>query len=214
MANLIDNAVRHNVAGGRVEVATGTRRGRAVLSVANSGPVIPPPEVDRLFQPFQRLDARRARSTTATASACQSSAPSPASTTPPSPRSPARRRPVIAVSFPAAPPPRADPPRAGQTAGRSAALCPQQPHDGHRGRLPGYRSQLSHVAGVLGDPARASALPSRDWHQAGPVSGCGPAAAWIPHGGSTVVTEAGIRFPWLRNRMRRPAGTGPGPCRR
>jgi signal transduction histidine kinase len=26
---------------------------------ANTGPVIPPGEVDRLFQPFQRLDARR-----------------------------------------------------------------------------------------------------------------------------------------------------------
>ena len=61
-ANLIDNAVRYNVAGGRVEVSTGIKDGRAVLSVANSGPVIPPPEVDRLFQPFQRLDARRTRS--------------------------------------------------------------------------------------------------------------------------------------------------------
>jgi signal transduction histidine kinase len=61
-ANLIDNAVRYNVAGGRVEVSTGIKDGRAVLSVANSGGVIPPPEVDRLFQPFQRLDARRTRS--------------------------------------------------------------------------------------------------------------------------------------------------------
>jgi len=61
-ANLIDNAVRYNVAGGRVEISTGIKDGRAVLSVANSGPVIPPPEVDRLFQPFQRLDARRTQS--------------------------------------------------------------------------------------------------------------------------------------------------------
>jgi signal transduction histidine kinase len=61
-ANLIDNAVRYNVAGGRVEISTGIKDGRAVLSVANSGPVIPPTEVDRLFQPFQRLDARRTRS--------------------------------------------------------------------------------------------------------------------------------------------------------
>jgi signal transduction histidine kinase len=31
------------------------------VSVSNSGQVIPPAEVDRLFQPFQRLGARRAR---------------------------------------------------------------------------------------------------------------------------------------------------------
>ena len=32
-----------------------------MLSVANSGPVIPPSEVDRLFQPFQRLGPRPVR---------------------------------------------------------------------------------------------------------------------------------------------------------
>ena len=31
-----------------------------MLSVTNTGPLIPPAEVDRLFQPFQRLDPRRA----------------------------------------------------------------------------------------------------------------------------------------------------------
>jgi signal transduction histidine kinase len=61
VANLIDNAVQHNVPGGDIEVTTGTSDGRAVLSVASSGPVIPPAEVDRLFQPFQRLGPRRAR---------------------------------------------------------------------------------------------------------------------------------------------------------
>ena len=59
-ANLLTNAVRHNMAGGRVEVRTGVKDGRAVLSVTNTGPLIPPAEVDRLFQPFQRLDPRRA----------------------------------------------------------------------------------------------------------------------------------------------------------
>jgi len=34
--------------------------GKAVLSVTNTGPLIPPPDVDRLFQPFQRLGRRRA----------------------------------------------------------------------------------------------------------------------------------------------------------
>ncbi len=60
VANLLTNAVRHNMAGGSVEVRTGVKDGRAVLSVTNTGPVIPPEDVDRLFQPFQRLDRRRA----------------------------------------------------------------------------------------------------------------------------------------------------------
>jgi signal transduction histidine kinase len=61
VTNLIDNAVRHNIPGGDLRVATGTNHGRAVLSVTNSGPVIPATEVDRLFQPFQRLGPRPAR---------------------------------------------------------------------------------------------------------------------------------------------------------
>ena len=60
VANLVANAVRHNVAGGRAEVRTEVTNGRAVLSVTNTGPLIPPAEVERLFQPFQRLDPRRA----------------------------------------------------------------------------------------------------------------------------------------------------------
>jgi signal transduction histidine kinase len=61
VTNLTDNAVRHNIPGGEVQVATGTSGGHAVLSVTNSGPVIPPDDVDRLFQPFQRLGPRPAR---------------------------------------------------------------------------------------------------------------------------------------------------------
>jgi signal transduction histidine kinase len=60
VANLLTNAVRHNIAGGRVEVRAGVKDRRAVLSVTNTGPLIPIAEVDRLFQPFQRLDRRRA----------------------------------------------------------------------------------------------------------------------------------------------------------
>jgi signal transduction histidine kinase len=59
VANLIDNAAGHNVAGGHVRVATADTGGTAVLSVANTGPCIPASEVDRLFQPFQRLDPGR-----------------------------------------------------------------------------------------------------------------------------------------------------------
>ncbi len=64
VANLIDNAVRHNVADGMVEVTTGSKNGCAVLSVASTGPVIPPDEVARLFEPFQRLHPRGTRTGT------------------------------------------------------------------------------------------------------------------------------------------------------
>ena len=59
VANLVDNAVRHNVPGGTVEVGTARRDGQAVLTVTNSGPVIPPGEISRLMQPFQRLATAR-----------------------------------------------------------------------------------------------------------------------------------------------------------
>jgi signal transduction histidine kinase len=59
-ANLADNAVRYNMAGGQVEISTGDRDGRAFLTVSNTGPVIPPDQLGRLFQPFQRLDPGRA----------------------------------------------------------------------------------------------------------------------------------------------------------
>jgi signal transduction histidine kinase len=59
IANLIDNAIRHNIPHGHVEIATGTRDQRAFLAVANSGPAIPPEEVPRLLQPFQRLHGTR-----------------------------------------------------------------------------------------------------------------------------------------------------------
>jgi signal transduction histidine kinase len=60
VTNLLTNAVRHNIAGGNIEVRTGVKEGNAVVSVTNTGSLIPPTEVDRLFQPFQRLDRRRA----------------------------------------------------------------------------------------------------------------------------------------------------------
>ena len=60
-ANLIENAVRHNIPGGNIQVTTGTSPAGAVLSVTSSGQVIPAADIDRLFQPFQRLGSRPAR---------------------------------------------------------------------------------------------------------------------------------------------------------
>jgi signal transduction histidine kinase len=61
VVNLVANAVRHNIPRGRVDIATYTAAGRAVFTIANTGPVIPAGDLTRLFQPFQRL-TRHARS--------------------------------------------------------------------------------------------------------------------------------------------------------
>jgi signal transduction histidine kinase len=58
--NLLDNAVRHNTMGGTVQLSTGQQDGRAVISVANTGPLVPPAEIARLFRPFERLATTRA----------------------------------------------------------------------------------------------------------------------------------------------------------
>jgi len=84
VANLTDNAVRYNVPGGDVwlttEASDRTRTellaarasapgggsgepspaGRVTLTVANTGPVIPPERIGDLFEPFQRLQDRTA----------------------------------------------------------------------------------------------------------------------------------------------------------
>jgi signal transduction histidine kinase len=59
VANLIENAVRHNQPGGWVEVDTGRAGPLAVVRVANSGPPIPPDQVAALFEPFRRLHPDR-----------------------------------------------------------------------------------------------------------------------------------------------------------
>ncbi|QFY09169.1 HAMP domain-containing protein [Nonomuraea phyllanthi] len=58
-ANLIDNAVRHNHPGGHVTITTGVSDTQAFLTIANSGPVIPAHQVQRLFHPFEKLAADR-----------------------------------------------------------------------------------------------------------------------------------------------------------
>ncbi len=59
VSNLVDNAIRHNVDAGSVDISTTSADGLAVLALRNTGPVIPPAEVDRLFEPFQRLGGER-----------------------------------------------------------------------------------------------------------------------------------------------------------
>jgi signal transduction histidine kinase len=53
--NLVSNAIRYNVPGGRVEL----RAGPAGLTVHNTGAPVPDDEVSELFEPFRRLHPRR-----------------------------------------------------------------------------------------------------------------------------------------------------------
>jgi signal transduction histidine kinase len=59
VANLIDNALRYNNPGGHVEIMTRTRNGHAILHMSNTGPAVPASQIQRLFQPFQRLSPDR-----------------------------------------------------------------------------------------------------------------------------------------------------------
>jgi signal transduction histidine kinase len=58
IANLVENAARYNHPAGDIWVGTGTIAGSSQLTVANTGPFISPADVDRIFQPFQRLSDR------------------------------------------------------------------------------------------------------------------------------------------------------------
>jgi signal transduction histidine kinase len=58
VANLVENAVRHNADAGEIWVSTRTAAGTSQLSVTNTGPVLSQADVDRIFEPFQRLTGR------------------------------------------------------------------------------------------------------------------------------------------------------------
>jgi signal transduction histidine kinase len=62
IANLLDNAIGYNEPGGRVEVRTATVADRALLTVSNTGPSVPVGDIERLFEPFQRLARERTAS--------------------------------------------------------------------------------------------------------------------------------------------------------
>jgi signal transduction histidine kinase len=59
VTNLIDNALRHNTTAGRIDISTTCAPGRATITVSNTGPTIPPSDIDRLFQPFQQVGSQR-----------------------------------------------------------------------------------------------------------------------------------------------------------
>jgi signal transduction histidine kinase len=59
VSNLVDNAIRYNIAGGRVEVKLAASATEATLTVTNTGAPIPPDQVSRLLKPFQRAASDR-----------------------------------------------------------------------------------------------------------------------------------------------------------
>ena len=61
--NLIENAVKYTPAGGKVELSLATEDGHASLAVQDTGIGIAPEDAGRIFEPFLRLDAARARET-------------------------------------------------------------------------------------------------------------------------------------------------------
>jgi signal transduction histidine kinase len=58
-ANLIENSLRHCPANARVEVMLSRAGGAPLLSIADTGPGIPPAEREKVFRRFYRLEASR-----------------------------------------------------------------------------------------------------------------------------------------------------------
>jgi signal transduction histidine kinase len=58
VANLIENAVLHNLQHGSISVRTARESDWVVMQIANSGVTIPADRVDALFDPFARLRSR------------------------------------------------------------------------------------------------------------------------------------------------------------
>jgi len=62
VANVVRNAARY-AAGTGVAIAAERRRGRVSLTIGDGGPGVPPEALDRLFDPFFRVEADRDRAT-------------------------------------------------------------------------------------------------------------------------------------------------------
>jgi len=63
LLNLVENAAKYTPPGGKVELGLVTGDGTAVLTVSDTGIGIEPADAERIFEPFVRLDAARARDT-------------------------------------------------------------------------------------------------------------------------------------------------------
>jgi signal transduction histidine kinase len=63
LLNLVENTIKYTPPGGKVELGLATGNGMAVVTVSDTGIGLDPADADRIFEPFVRLDAARARDT-------------------------------------------------------------------------------------------------------------------------------------------------------
>jgi heavy metal sensor kinase len=63
LLNLVENAIKYTHAGGRVELSAERDGHQAVVAVRDTGVGMDPADVDRIFEPFVRLDPARASDT-------------------------------------------------------------------------------------------------------------------------------------------------------
>ena len=59
--NLMENAIKYNLPGGRVEVSAGRKEARVVLTVSDTGVGIPEEDRPKIFDRFYRVDKARSR---------------------------------------------------------------------------------------------------------------------------------------------------------
>jgi signal transduction histidine kinase len=58
IANLVENAVRHNAPSGWIGIRTSQQADRAVFEIANTGPTVSAEQIPTLFEPFARAKQR------------------------------------------------------------------------------------------------------------------------------------------------------------
>jgi two-component system sensor histidine kinase BaeS len=61
LTNILDNALRHTPNGGQIILSAKLVQGKMEISVQDSGPGLPPQDLDRIFERFTRTDASRQR---------------------------------------------------------------------------------------------------------------------------------------------------------
>jgi signal transduction histidine kinase len=61
LTNLLENAARFSPLGSEIRVAVVRFQGAVEVTIADRGPGIPPQDRERVFEPFQSMDAGRGR---------------------------------------------------------------------------------------------------------------------------------------------------------
>ncbi len=59
LINLVDNAIKYNMDGGKIEITAESRNNVVYLSVFNTGSGIPEKDIDRVFEQFYRVEKSR-----------------------------------------------------------------------------------------------------------------------------------------------------------